>query len=61
MAHIVDHHNHGPLLGPHSNIDPNVWGTPRRAHDFDNLHHWIFRNLGLKGFKTVGFTCASQS
>ena len=28
--------NYGPFLGPYYNTAPNIKGTPKRDHNFDN-------------------------
>ena len=34
--------NYGPFLDPHYNTAPNIWGTPKRDHNFDNHPYDFF-------------------
>ena len=33
------YHNYGPFLDPYYNTAPNIYGTQKRDHNFDNHPH----------------------
>ena len=39
--------NYGPFLGPYYNTAPNVFGYPKRDHNFDN-YPYRFLDLGFR-------------
>ena len=42
--------NHGPFLDPHYNTAPNIWGTSKRDHNFDNHPYSIQQLYGASGY-----------